>query len=49
MHVLSFGSQFEMFLCFVLGKCSVNRSQAGREAEVINEAGPSKWLAVWES
>ena len=33
MNAMSFRSQFEIFLCFVLGKCSVNCPQAGREAE----------------
>jgi len=33
MHVLSFGSQFEMPSQCVLGKCSVNRPQAGRPIE----------------
>jgi len=32
-HVLSFDSHFEMFSCFILGKCSVNHPQAGRTAE----------------
>ena len=33
MHVLSFDSQFEIFSCFLLGKCSVNRPQEGRTIE----------------
>jgi len=32
MHVLNFRLHL-MFLCFILGKCSVNRPQAGRAAE----------------
>jgi len=33
MHVLSFGSQFEMFSCFVLCRLSVNRPYASKSAE----------------
>ena len=33
MHVLSFGSQIEMFLCFILGKRLVNCPHASKSAE----------------
>jgi len=33
MHVLSFGSHFEIFSYFVLGKCSMNHPQAGKMTE----------------
>ena len=43
MHVLSFGSKFKMLSCFVLGKCSVNRPQAGRTAKDDKWAGKPIW------
>jgi len=33
MHALSFGSQFEVFSCFILGKRSVNHPHASKSAE----------------
>jgi len=47
MHILSFGSHFEMFSCFVLGKCSVNCPQAGRTAEDDKWAGNLYGMGVY--
>jgi len=33
MHVLAFGSQFEIFSCFMFGKCLLNRPQASKPDE----------------
>ena len=43
MHVLSFWSEFEIFSCFVLAKCSMNRPQVGRTAEDDKWARKSIW------
>jgi len=47
MHVLSFGSQFEMFSCFVLGKCSVSRPQVARRLKMISEPGSLHGIVVY--
>ena len=43
MHVLSFGSHFEVFSCFVLGKYSENHPQTGRMTEEDKWTEKSLW------
>ena len=43
MHVMSFGSPFEMFSCFVLGKCTMS-CEASKPIEGNEGLGLSGWV-----